>query len=273
MASDSITGKHISQPAVGPSGKWQETIERSYAAWKADFDDYCHEAVAILHADPLKHAEFRRFAIAANAIYHAAHIALNVEILDLQVLAGTRHTLGRPISRSDHDRATTLLKEWARSQGASPATKAASHAARLLRDGALNLTSWDINDRSHYPWCFHYPWFIYLATITCWALRAAIMDTEASPATTLVQTNSDSSLHGGFIQHCKVEATALLNTMVNASPADLSIAIRQYSTFGLTNLVAHHLSSVRWAVIHEAVKVLQALDRFEPRNGRRHYID
>ncbi len=81
-----------------------------------------------LNDNPSRKAEFTRFSTATIAIYHAAHITLNVEILDLQIYAGARHIIGRPVTRADYDRSRRMLKDWARQPPKLPGTRRISCA-------------------------------------------------------------------------------------------------------------------------------------------------
>ncbi|RMZ86195.1 hypothetical protein DV737_g193, partial [Chaetothyriales sp. CBS 132003] len=178
--------------------KWQDRLAQSYHAWKADFDTYCMNMTLSLNDNPAQKADFTRFSTATNAIYHTAHITLNVEILDLQIYAGARHIIGRPVTRTDQDRSRRVVKEWVKPGGSTPAAKAAWHAAHL-RDGVMNLENWDVNNAFHYPWC------LYLATLTCWAFHfASVADRE-----------------DGTVWHAKAEMNALVSSMTSVVPKAL----------------------------------------------------
>lgn len=241
--------------------KWQDRLAHSYDAWKADFDTYCMNMSFSLDT-PSRKAEFLRFSTATIAIYHAAHITLNVEILDLQIYAGARHIIGRPVTRADYDRSRRVVKDWARPGGSTPAAKAAWHAAHLLRDGILNLDNWDVNNAFHYPWC------LYVATLTCWAFHFATSSNKTQENTQPstrgthrngVNSRSDGEVDDGIVWHAKSEMNALVSSMTSGTPENLWRVIGRYTTSGLTAVMAKHLSNVRWAVVHEGMKVLRGL--------------
>jgi hypothetical protein len=276
--------------------RWQDRLAQSYDAWKADFDTYCMNMTLSLSLgdDPSRKAEFVRFSTATNAIYHAAHITLNVEILDLQIYAGARHIIGRPVTRADYDRSRRVVKEWATATAtpasttasthggtSTPAAKAAWHAAHLLRDGILNLDNWDVNNAFHYPWC------LYLATLTCWAFHFAnVVDksggmcgngTASTSGNNNYSNNTINSINAdhfvssgnslldsgvlddGMVWHAKSEMNALVSSMTSVVPENLWRGLGKYSTSGLTAVMAKHLSNIRWAVVHEGMKVLRGL--------------
>lgn len=218
--------------------------------------------------DAAKKAEFIRFSTATTAIYHAAHITLNVEILDLQIYAGARHIIGRPVTRADYDRSRRIVKEWAKPGGSTAAARAAWHAAHLLRDGIMNLKNWDVNNAFHYPWC------LYISTLTCWAFHFANVADKPSNSSksngngggALLSPSSDSHLSNGgadvddgIVWHAKAEMNALVSSMASVAPENLWRGLGKHSTSGLTTVMAKHLSGIRSAVVFEGMKVLRGL--------------
>jgi hypothetical protein len=135
-------------------------MARSYDAWKADFDSYSRNTLRSLEEDEATKQDFERFCVSTLAVYHAAHIILQVEINDLQIYAGAAHIIGRPVTKSERDRSRQRVERWAQHCSLSAAT-AASHAAFILRDGIRKLKDWDAGDVFHYPWC------LYIATVAC----------------------------------------------------------------------------------------------------------
>lgn len=234
---------------VGPTAQdRQNRLAQSYDAWKADFDTYCMSMLLSLKDNAALKKDFLQFSTASIAIYHAAHIILNVEILDLQIYAGARHIIGRPVSRNDYDRSRSILKQWVKPDSSSVAVKASWHAAHLLRDGIMNLDNWDVNDVFHYPWC------LYIATLTCWGFHFAGGDKsdDENGAMNLGE-------HDDIVWDAQSEMNALVSGMTSVTPEGLRRMIGKYPTSGLTAVMAKHLSSIRWAVVHEGMKVLRGL--------------
>ncbi|EXJ78903.1 hypothetical protein A1O3_08403 [Capronia epimyces CBS 606.96] len=263
------TSLGIAIPMVNESQSWQMLLAQAYDSWKADFDTYCmNMTLSLMDQAQLKN-EFIRFSTATNAIYHAAHIILHVEILDLQIYAGAQHIIGRPVTPADYARSRRVVKQWAKPGIAMPATKAAWHAAQLLRAGIMNLDNWDVDNAFHYPWC------LYLATLTCWAFHFAGTDEQPEPPQLLtpgsnrVAQHSTGPLDAGAIHmhghgpdiFCdeKADMTAMVSGMTNISSEDLWRVAGKYSTSGLTAVMARHLGNIRWAVVHEGMKVLKGI--------------
>lgn len=233
--------------AVGPNAEWKPRLGQAYDAWKTDFDAYCMNMTMHLKESPAVKGEFVRFSTSALAIYHAAHMVLNVEVLDLQIYAGARHIIGRPVSLHDYERSRFIVKQWV--EEASSANKAAWHAAHLLRDGIMNLESWDVDQQFHYPWC------LYLATLTCWAFHHAKNDrgvAHRGPRTPNHSSNENTNQETGM--------NALISSMTAVGPEGLSRLAGKQSTSGLIAVVAKHLGNIRWAVVYEGMKVLKGLE-------------
>ncbi|MBE7180451.1 MAG: fungal specific transcription factor domain-containing protein [Terriglobus roseus] len=269
---------------------WRARIGAAYDVWKADFDTYCLNISSSLNKAAYAHnpsikSDFQRFTTSTLAIYHSCHIILNMEILDLQIYAGARHIIGRAVSRSDYERSRRKVRDWAQQKPAtagttSSACTAAWHAAQLLRDGLINLDNWDVNNAFHYPWC------LYLATLTCWAFHYGSRDDRPSTSNTAGPSSASNydarsedavsmsmGMYGpagatgtdddndAMLYDAKAEMNALVSGMTSGVPEGLWRIAGKYSTRGLTTVMAQHLSNVRWAVVHEGMKVLRGLMR------------
>lgn len=256
---------------------WRERLGASYDLWRADFDAYCLNISSSMNKpnyskNPNIRADFQHFTTSTLSIYHAAHISLNVEVIDLQIYAGARHIIGRPVSPNDYERSRRKLRDWTqqgRTSGAvSPSCKAVWHAAHLLRDGIANLDNFANN-------AFHYPWCLYLATLVLWSFHAGSRDERPANRRTNSTTSGgagmdhdgtdDDGLSTAFsfedsgVWDPNAEMNALVSGMTSSVPDVLWRLAGRYSTKGLVTVMAQHLGNVRWAVIHEGMKVLKGL--------------
>ncbi|KAF2836187.1 hypothetical protein M501DRAFT_996898 [Patellaria atrata CBS 101060] len=230
-------------------GDWKHRLATSYDAWKSDFDSFCKEHSSHLNSSTstdLKR-EFACYATAYNAIYHAAHIILNAEFLDLQIYAGARHILGRPVGRPDYARSQRVVKKWV-ADAPKSAAKSAWHGAHILRDGITNLDDFDAMGLFHYPWC------LYLATITCWAFHHARPSSSA-----VLEDDRGPEDDDEMVWDARAEMEAVVLEMAEAGPEALARGAGKRRTGGLTAVVAKCLSRVRWAVVHDGMMVLRGL--------------
>lgn len=108
---------------------------------------------------------------------------------------------------------------------------------------------------------------LYLATLTCWAFHFANVRDNVSTSMDRsfhkVKSNvaSKEMLSDEDLWIAKAEMNALVSTFASATPKTLwhMLERRSGSTSGLATVIANHLGNVRWAVVHEAMKVLRGL--------------
>jgi hypothetical protein len=237
-------------------GAWKSRMSRSYDLLKADFDADCMTMKLEQRADLRK---FTGLKTATNVLYRSAHITLNVEILDLQIYAGASHILGRVVTTSDYERSHRNVTRWVNEDPAS-ASKAARHASSILQDAIMNLNDWDDADVFYYSWC------LYLATLTCWAFHLPMSTTASRRLHSESITDPGYSHYNGSGNQAAItsqrqnEMSAMLIAMTTCnSLEELSSLAGRFSTRGLTSVMAKQLGTVRWAVVHDAMKVLNHL--------------
>lgn len=212
-------------------GAWTPRMSRSYDLWKVDFDADC---LAMKLAQTADQRRFTGLKMAAHSLYHAGCLALNIEVLDLQIAAGANNILGRTVTQTDQSRSHRNIMHWLH-EDSSASSVAARHASALLQDAVLSLHDWDQTDAFHFPWC------LYLATLACWAFHRGI--------------NLSSSEH-----RMTTDLSSLIVMMTNCpSETELAALSGKYDPKPLTTAMAQQLAAVRWAVVHDAMKVLVAL--------------
>jgi hypothetical protein len=207
---------------------------------------------------------------------------LEVDIIDLQIHAGARHIIGRPVTDADRARSRTRISEWiARDEGVR-AGKAVYHAARLFRDGVRKLENWNVDEMFHYPWC------LYLATLMCWTFYGAASQNSASysivshgtgiacassssasaaPADTKACTNfpSNAAEDEDSDWDSAAEMNALISALTRLDPSKDSFRTEvwdvgaKYRTQGLVSCMVKQLDTIRWAVVREGMIVLRSL--------------
>lgn len=219
-------------------GAWKPRIGRSYELWKIDFEADC---MATKMGQGANCSRFTSIKTAGHALYRAAHITLNAEILDLQICAGAPHILGQPVTPKDFERSRRNIPRWLHDIS-GVALQAAKHASFLLQEAVMSLDEWDDADAFHFPWC------LYLATLTCWAFHLL----SDSPRGSQSFPQSD--------EQAKSEMSSMVVAMTTcSSPDELAALAGQYPTIGLLKVMAQQLATVRWAVAHDATKVLLRL--------------
>ncbi|KAI1152858.1 fungal-specific transcription factor domain-containing protein [Nemania diffusa] len=241
---------------------WRNSISAAYDTWKLDFD--AHVEASLAHnrkrgesgaANNNEEEDLRTFAAAYNAVYHAAAALLNMDFLDIQIYAGSRHILGRPVQQKDYVRSSQVVKRWAATSSpgspeqyfSSPtsASTAAWHAARLLSEASESLP------KSKAMGLFHVPWCLYLATLTCWAAH------HARPGR---HFGDDAYMDPDeIVWDPEGDMRAFISTMASNGPQNTIQSNWQRGTTALAWVMADTLTKTRWGIIHSGVKVLQGL--------------
>ncbi|KAJ6185148.1 hypothetical protein N7519_006449 [Penicillium mononematosum] len=212
-------------------GAWTPRMGRSYDLWKVDFDADC---LAIKLAQTATPRQFTGFKISGYSLYHAAYLALNVEVLDLQIVAGAGQILGRTVTEADQARSLRNITRWLQEES-GPSCTTARQAASLLQDAVLSLHDWDQADSFHFPWC------LYLCTLACWVFHRG-----PNLASDENRINTDLSSLIVMLTNCP-------------SLPDLAGISGKYCPRPLAAAMAKQLATVRWAVVHDAMKVLMRL--------------
>lgn len=259
---------------------WRNKLEVAYDGWKVDFDAFTADfELKLRQQSPASsedamamRREFATFTTAYNSVYHAAQILLKSSFLDVQIYAGSRHILGRPVNRFDYVRSEKVVKQWASGAQAGPgepplssttptsphrdpaassssthAAAAAIHAASMLSDASANLDDFDSMGIFHLPWC------LYLATLTLWAYN------HARPSGGGRWGGGAEDEGSEMVWDAKKDMEDLLSSMRAAKPWDLGQNQARRSTGGLTWIMAEALSKTRWGIVHAGVQVLKAL--------------
>lgn len=212
-------------------GAWTPRMGRSYDLWKVDFDADC---LAIKLAQTASPRQFTGLKISGYALYHAAYLALNVEVLDLQIVAGACQILGRTVTEADQARSLRNITRWLQEES-GPSCTTARQAASLLQDAVLSLHDWDQADSFHFPWC------LYLCTLACWVFhRGPNLISDEN------RVNTDLSSMIVMLTNCP-------------SLPELAVLSGKYCPRPLAAAMAKQLATVRWAVVHDAMKVLMRL--------------
>lgn len=261
----------VSEGAVG----WRHVISTAYDAWKSDFDAYCSAALARnkqlfqrrsaqersgssqLQEErdgDVQSRQFLAFAAAYSCLYHAAQAQLNMQFLDVQIYAGARHIVGRPVQQKDYIRSSRIVKRWASTSDSNApgpsgmagnaAARAAWHASRLLLDATSNLTDSETMGLFHVPWC------LYLATLTCWAVH------HARPSREL---DDDVDGDDEIVWDPEGDMRKVITEMARAQTCNGLVLPDKRRTTGLVRVMAEVLTKVRWGIIRAGVVVLRGL--------------
>ncbi|KAI0096251.1 fungal-specific transcription factor domain-containing protein [Nemania sp. FL0031] len=238
---------------------WRNSLSAAYDTWKLDFDAHFESAHyqnrGRSEAVNNDEADLRSFRTAYNVVYHAATALLNMDFLDIQIYAGSRHILGRPVQQKDYVRSSQVVKRWAVT--ACPGTSnpylssptcasiATWHAARLLSE------AYEILPKSKAMGLFHVPWCLYLATLTCWAVH------HARPSRNF---GDDAYMDPDeIVWDPEGDMRVFISNMANDGPRNTIQSNWQRGTTALAWVMAETLTKTRWGIIHAGAMVLRGL--------------
>lgn len=246
---------------ANPLGNWQTRLAASYRTWNNDFEAFYSSYRARLPSPTHTLAiEFQAFYAAVSSLYHSAHILLHTPFLDLQIYAGSRHILGRPVARADYARSQKVVKKWV-ADNLKEAGRAVWHAAALVEQGACILDTESSSSDLGGSRLWHLPWAVYLGTLTIWGVWYARPAPPRSPG---LQDDNDDEI----IWDPQAEMHSLLETVLKSDAERLlevgygkGIAggLGKRGTNGLAAVVSRCLGKVRWAVVHDGMMVLRGL--------------
>lgn len=242
---------------------WQRRISTCYQQWKSDFDTYTSTVLSSLSFSPASKDRFQRYATANVAIYHTAQLILEVDIIDLQINAGARHIIGRPVTTADRERSRAKIADWMHRDGGIQAGRAVCHAGRLFRDGVRKLENWNVDEMFHYPWC------LYLSSLMCWTFHHAVLSSTNASSEFGLEASQNAMDEDPDDEDsdwdARAEMNALISGLTRLDPEagkfgeEVWAVGAKYRTGGLVRCMVKQLNTVRWAVVREGMIVLRGL--------------
>jgi len=223
----------------------------AYDAWKLGFDSY-----ASLPNSSSGGIKTEAAARSTLALYHAAHLILHTDIRSLQIYAGARSILGKPVSPTDYDRSCAVIESWS----ATPAARKSAYHAAAMICGSFQLESGD-DGRFYYPWRL----YRYLAALVCWAghgnaKEEIVWDAKGEMRGFLediFKRGRDGREGGGS----GGDNNNSNNSNSNGSSGGVASSSSEKggNPAGLIPVIAKYLNAIRWALVQEGCRVLGGL--------------
>ncbi|ETN45396.1 uncharacterized protein HMPREF1541_09227 [Cyphellophora europaea CBS 101466] len=273
-----------------PSG-WREPLMKSFDFWKKDFEEsraHMQRIALPWQTTAQTSASDNDNVIVATNLWHLAHMAMHVDFRDLQIFAGARYNLGRPIADTDRERTKNNISAWIKSPGGRTAVW---HALQLLRETLLpKSTAGPDGEMNAYVArddnLTHRPWTLYVAglMVFCWGymtdgllrpfpahlLRPAngtiasgqrpsiqsLTSTSPSPHPTDLDWSTDPQTQAQNFQ----EAKLYLQTIGSAvGPAELeTIKAGRNNVVGLLRTLEFAFRDAKWELLREGAERLRA---------------
>lgn len=162
---------------MGTPPGWREPLAKSFDFWKKDFEDsraHMQRIALPWQTSTQSTATDNDTSITATVFWHLAHMAMHVDIRDIQIFAGAKSNLGRPVADTDRERAKNTVASWIRSAGGRTAIW---HALQLLRDTLIRSPVSDTDNIGYNARDDHLTyrsWALYTAglIVFCWGFMA-----------------------------------------------------------------------------------------------------
>lgn len=244
----------VSSIGVGKQGSWASQLMHAFDYWKKDFDaSLANENGVYLHDWYQPHGpDIENVFESRTVLHHLAHMAMHVDIIDCQILAGAKRLLGRTITPHERGAAAKRMKEsWAPSARARDAT---FYALRFLSEvlvpedhvlgnahGGSSGFAYSARDDN----LLNRPWVLYFASLVVWAYGYALDGPIAPPTYSLSAQNQLRDMQGFLRRVGGVR-----------SPEDLQNVKHRNSCLGLLMLLRDMFLTTRWELLHEASTLL-----------------
>lgn len=159
--------------SVQDQSRWQGMLSRAFGIWRNSFEQ-------ILLQSSYRWTE-KSGIDDPNLLCHFANLIMNVDIVEIQIMAQNKRLLSRKVSSRDMALATQRMRAWA---ATSTGRLAVFHAYRLLFDtiiekaparrGVSHYRS-PLGYSCRYDSLVHWPWMIYLSALTVWSYEYCSM--------------------------------------------------------------------------------------------------
>lgn len=266
----------------GTKSAWRKSLTRAFDYWKKDFDETLKRAKHTSTSTGTGPFEIDYFLPSTEdvehestfesriVLHHLAHMAMHVDIVDLQIYAGANRLLGKAIGPTDYTGAQRRMKEWAPTARARDATfyalrflsqvllpeerpgvpldedeGAAMGPTRKLSNAATVMTGGPVYSARD-DHLLNRPWVLYFATLIVWSYGYAL-DGPLSSSTHIPNTAQE--------RHADMRAFLRRVGGVRA-PEELAAVRGRNACLGLLATLRDMFVNTRWELMGEAAKLL-----------------
>lgn len=258
---------------LGGRDKWRSTLTVSFDHWRKDFDISMatlrnrafENSIPYYNTEDVEHENIFE---SRTVLHHLAHMSMHVDIVDLQVYAGSRKLLGRAVSKVDAEATRKRMKVWAPTARARDAT---FYALRFLSQVLLPEERQDMqysadeedtsspgsrttipNSTTGVPvysarddHLLNRPWVLYYACLVVWSYGYALEGPLEAPV--IPEKTSD----------MYVAMRAFLGTAGSVkSPEELGPMSGKNTCLGLLLTLQRMFADCRWELLSEASRLL-----------------
>ncbi|KAI4725708.1 hypothetical protein E4T49_06565 [Aureobasidium sp. EXF-10728] len=245
---------------VGKQGSWSDQLASACNFWRHNFDAslaqsssntpvYLRDRMLVDVMEKEKVFESR------TVLHHLARMAMYVDIVDCQILAGAKRSLGRVITTNDHAAISKKLREtWAPSHGARDAVFYALRflSAVLLPEGdgpsGMHSSAQGLAYSARDDNSLNRPWVLYFAALVVWTYGFCLDGPIAPPLPTYTLRTHELQFRDlrGFLRRVGGVRSA----------DDLQHVKHRNGMLGMLMLLKEIFSKTRWELLHEASEML-----------------
>lgn len=238
-----------SAPAQEERSKWTRKLLRALDRWKRSLTDVLE---SIKPHQTIKSDD--RSTAKPNTLYRLAYITMHVDIIDCQILAGSKLLLGRHVSARERAGAAFRAKTWASSPEANLAifhsfnllweTFFSQHMSRSDSDLSENESESHYFSRSDH--CIYRPWSLYLAALAIWQYNYARRSNSQTSSTTSAFADKQQTVYNYISKHAKSD-----------DPLTVSESVSKPDCIALLQFLADDLATAEPEILTEASKRLR----------------
>lgn len=236
--------------ALGGPHKWRGPLIRAFDHWKADFDNaLASNRNTNIGPYPWSSKQDEEIVFESRTVlHHLAHMAMHVDIIELQIFARAKRLLGRNIGAKDlRDCSRSMKDRWAPTAKARDATFYALHfLCTVLNPDTGNNPGYDPPTYSaRQDVLMNKGWVLYYAALTVWSYAFAL----EGPS----QTHLPSEDRREQIRAMRVYLRRMSKVK---SPEDLKLVTGFNECAGMLQVLQLTFADTRWELLHEAAKLL-----------------
>ena len=256
---------------MGTPPGWREPLMKSFDFWKKDYEDsraHMQRISLPWQTSPQSSASDADSLTISTVLWHLAHMSMHVDIRDIQIFAGAKSNLGRPVADTDRERAKNTIGSWIRSAGGRTAVW---HALQLLKETLLPGSRAGESDTITYnardDHITYRSWSLYTAglIIFCWGFMAdgllrpfptQLLRSSSLPSSAQPNCEDTPAIHVQNFQ----EAKLFLQTIGSVKdPAELeSVKAGRNNVVGLLRTLEFAFKDARWELLREGAERLRA---------------
>ena len=257
MQQRDVQRRSLGQSILGGKEIWRGSVTRSFDFWKTDFDAAAKDNPNSVnfHHQPHGRVDEENIFESRVVLHHLAHMAMHVDVVQLQIFARASRLLGRTITPQDYSREQKRICDyWAPKASARDATFfALRFLAQVLTpdiySNQSNSTLGNPSSRFEYSarddFLLNRPWVLYFAALIVWSYGYALDGPLWQPPTLSTVDEQVQDLRK-FLKRVGG---------VN-KPDDLEHLQGRNECMGMLMLLRDMFYRCRWELLHEAANLL-----------------